>query len=255
MTTPSRFFWYELVTTDTKSAADFYAEVVGWAPKPFPGGVDYTVLHIDDGRGAAGIMAVPEESRGMPPMWLGYLHAADVDATAAALKAAGGAVKKGPEDIPGVGRFAVATDPQGAPFMIMSPFGADQPAPAHGTPGTIGWRDLSTSDMQGAFDFYSGLFGWTKGDAIPMEGMDDYQLFHAGHPQMPEGGMMNNPMAGAPPAWHFYFYVPAIDAARERVVKAGGKINMEPMEVPGGEWALDAFDPQGARFGLVSPRR
>jgi uncharacterized protein len=30
---------------------------------------------------------------------------------------------------------------------------------------------------------------------------------------------------------------------------------MEPMEVPGGEWIIEAQDPQGASFGLVAPKR
>ncbi len=38
MQQPSRFFWYELVTDKPKAAADFYAKVVGWDAKPYPGG-------------------------------------------------------------------------------------------------------------------------------------------------------------------------------------------------------------------------
>src|SRR5690606_24042601 len=38
------FFWYELMTTDVEGAKAFYAEVVGWTPRAFEGGQDYTVL-------------------------------------------------------------------------------------------------------------------------------------------------------------------------------------------------------------------
>lgn len=256
MRTMPTFFWYELITTDPKSAAGFYADVVGWTPRAFPGGMDYTVLEAEPDYGTAGIMAVPPEAKsdGTGPMWLGYLYAADTDQQAKAIEAAGGRILRQPADIPTIGRFAVVADPQGTPFMIMAPQGPDRAPLPHGTPGTIGWRDLSTPDPQAAWTFYSQLFGWTKGDAIPMGEMGDYQLFHAGE-EAPEGGLMKSRDPAAHPAWHFYFYVPAIDAARDRVVKGGGTIIMEPMEVPGGQWALDARDPQGALFGLVAPKR
>jgi predicted enzyme related to lactoylglutathione lyase len=57
------------------------------------------------------------------------------------------------------------------------------------------------------------------------------------------------------PYWNFYFVVDGIDAAAERVTQGGGRIIMGPMEVPGGGWVLQAFDPQGAVFALVSQER
>jgi hypothetical protein len=55
-------------------------------------------------------------------------------------------------------------------------------------------------------------------------------------------------------AWSFYFRVPDIDAAVETVKASGGTLLMEPVEIPGGEYSLNALDPQGAAFGLVGPR-
>jgi predicted enzyme related to lactoylglutathione lyase len=39
------------------------------------------------------------------------------------------------------------------------------------------------------------------------------------------------------------------------VRSGGGQVFQEPMEIPGGEYALNGADPQGALFGLVGPRR
>ena len=47
-----------------------------------------------------------------------------------------------------------------------------------------------------------------------------------------------------------YFRVPDINAAAERVKKNGGTILNGPMEVPGGDWIVNAMDPQGAAFSL-----
>ncbi|MCV0396252.1 MAG: VOC family protein [Rhizobiaceae bacterium] len=251
---PANFFWYELVTTDPKAATGFYADVVGWTPVPYGPSHDYTVLNVGPDQGTAGIMATPPEAAGMPPQWMGYLYVDDVDAKAREVETAGGKVEKGPWDIPEIGRAAVCTDPHGAPFMIMKPNGEDRPPLPMTTPGTIGWRDLSAGDLDEAWSFYAGLFGWTKGDAIPMEGMGDYQLFHAGGDE-PVGGMMTKTPDREHPFWLFYFVVPAIDAAREKIVKGGGTVVMEPMEVPGGAWAMEALDPQGARFGLTAASR
>lgn len=253
MQQPSRFFWYELVTDQPKAAADFYARVVGWEPKPYPGGPDYTLLHIDENSATAGIMQVPDNAKGMPPQWLGYLHAADVDAKAEQIRQAGGTIHKDPQDIPDIGRFAVATDPDGVGFMIMTPTPGEQALPAMGTPGTIGWHELSAGNLDEAFAFYSGLFGWTRGTAMPMGELGTYQLFHAG--DGPEHGGMMAVTPGRMPSWLFYFTVEAIDAAAERVRTSGGTVTMEPMEVPGGAYAMEAVDPHGARFGLTAARR
>ena len=45
---------------------------------------------------------------------MGYIGVDDVDAYARRVKKSGGAIHRGPENIPGVGRFAVAGDPQGS---------------------------------------------------------------------------------------------------------------------------------------------
>jgi predicted enzyme related to lactoylglutathione lyase len=44
--------------------------------------------------------------------------------------------------------------------------------------------------------------------------------------------------------------VPDVHAAAERITEHGGKILNGPMEVPDGDWVVNAMDPQGAAFGL-----
>ena len=58
--------------------------------------------------------------------------------------------------------FAVVADPQGVAFNLLTPKGPEQPQPAAGTPGTIGWRELYSTDWEKGFDFYSKQFGWGK---------------------------------------------------------------------------------------------
>ncbi|WP_027153841.1 VOC family protein [Mesorhizobium sp. WSM2561] len=254
---PMSFFWYELMTTDLDAAEAFYTAVVGWKAQPFdgaPGMPRYIVMNVGE-RGVGGLMTQPDEVRqtGMPPAWIGYIHTGDVDASTKSLKEAGGTVHREPDDIPGVGRFAVVADPQGAVFNFLQPIGPDQPPLPATTPGNIGWHELYTTDWRAAFDFYAGQFGWTKGDAMDMGPMGTYQLFAAGGE--PVGGMMNKSEQVPVPVWQFYFNVPAIDAAAKRVTDNGGTILIGPMEVPGGGWIVMCTDPQGAHFALTAPVR
>jgi uncharacterized protein len=69
------------------------------------------------------------------------------------------------------------------------------------------------------------------------------------------GGIMTKPKEVPVPAWQFYFNVTDIRAGAKRVTDNGGKITVEPMEVPGGSWIVNAQDPQGAHFALLAAKK
>ena len=117
--------WNELNTRDPDRAKEFYGSVFGWEPRDFPseGGPPYWTVHVGgDENGVGGIMdmrgQVPDE---VPPHWLVYFVTDDADATAEKANELGGGVAFGPEDIAGVGRFAVLHDPAGAMFAVLKP--------------------------------------------------------------------------------------------------------------------------------------
>ena len=247
------FVWYELMTTDTAGAEAFYRDVVGWGARDsgIPG-VSYKLLLAGE-TGVAGLMSVPDGAR---PSWVGYVAVDDVDATAEHFAEAGGAVHRAPSDIPEVGRIAVVADPQGAVLALMTPTGSGDPPNAPGTPGHGGWRELLATDLQSAFAFYAGQFGWTKGDHVDMGPMGIYQLFAKGSGAAPAdaiGGMMNRPPSVPAPFWVYYFNVDDIRAAEARIRSAGGQVINGPHEVPGGSWIVQGLDPQGAMFALLQP--
>src|SRR5262245_50730587 len=104
MTDPKpRFIWYELLTSDPGAAEAFYRAVVGWktadAGQP---GMRYTILSAGD-RGMGGLMAIPAEAAraGARPGWLGYVGVPDTDGAAKRIAEAGGAIHRGPDNIPG----------------------------------------------------------------------------------------------------------------------------------------------------------
>jgi len=242
------FGWYELSTSDPAAAEAFYKTVVGWGSEAFGGDMPYTVLTAG-GLGVGGLSAPQAGTE--PKGWTGYVMVEDADATAASIKQAGGAIHYGPDDIPGVGRFAVCADPQGAAFNLMTPAGMGREFPAPGSLGTIGWHELHTAGWEKAWDFYSGHFGWAKSQAMDMGDMGTYQLFSDGGVDV--GAMMNSPNMPRP-TWLFYFRVNSIAAAIERLKTAGGQVLMGPHEVPGGDWIVQGADPQGVMFALVGAK-
>ncbi len=107
----------------------FYGHVVGWKfGDPGMAGFPYKIGAVE-GYGVVGMMTIPAEAKAMgaPPCWTGYVWVEDVDAAAAKLKAAGGRVMREPMDIPNVGRFAIVTDAQGAPFALFRDAGGNPP--------------------------------------------------------------------------------------------------------------------------------
>ena len=202
-----------------------------------------------------GLMPIPEDARtaGAGPAWMGYIGVPDVDDYAKRVEAAGGAIHREPEDIPGIGRFAVAADPQGAGFLLFTGTTDEAPAPAPaGMPGHVGWHELHAGDGATAFRFYSGLFGWKKAEAMDMGPMGLYQVFSID--KVPTGGIMTKTPQMPAPMWVYYFNVDVIDTAMKRVREAGGQVAFGPQEVPGGSWILQCLDPQGALFALVGPK-
>lgn len=256
-----QFFWYELMTSDPTAAETFYKAVVGWTAEPFGGdpAMPYTVISGSAGA-MGGIMGIPPEAEqcGMKPWWGGYIASADVDADAERLTKAGAEVRRPAEDIPGVGRFAVIGDPGDATFMLLKGESDEEmPAPPPMATGHVAWHELHSSDAAASVTFLREQFGWTLGDAMDMGPMGTYQLMSmTGGSTFPDmtGAVMPKPEQMPVANWLFYFSVPDIDAAADKVKTAGGTVIMGPMEVPGGGWIVQALDPQGAMFALVGSR-
>jgi len=254
--------WYELITPTPEGAKSFYDAVVGWDIGPkLPGDMDYRMIVRSDGGNAGGVLRLSQDmaDHGARPIWLGYIAVDDVDGIIAQIEAKGGKVQMPATDIPDVGRIAMVADPQGAPFYVMKPtppagdeekvsdvFSVDQPQ-------HVRWNELSTTDPAAALEFYTSLFGWEKGDSMPMGEMGDYQFLNHGGRMI---GAIMPKMPDMPVSlWSYYIGVDDIDRAVAAINDKSGKVLNGPMEIPGGEFALNGMDPQGASFGLVGPRK
>jgi len=112
---PGALTWNELYAPDLDAAQAFYGALFGWTFAPIEGmGMPYTV--ISNGERANGGMMLPPMPE-IPPSWLVYFGAEDIDAALATVAELGGAVQAGPIDI-GIAKIAVVADPQGAMFAL-----------------------------------------------------------------------------------------------------------------------------------------
>ena len=202
-----------------------------------------------------GVMTLPDQAKqqGAPPHWLAYIATADVDGTVRDVSKSGGQVLHGPTDIPTVGRIAVLADPQGAVFAAHTVAGDALGHDGERQVGEFSWHELATTDPSAAFDFYSGMFGWVKTDAMDMGPGGIYQMFGRSKDRS-MGGIFKKPaeMAG-PCAWLPYVRVDCVDTRAATIQGLGGKILNGPMDIPGGGRIAQCLDPQGAAFAI--PRR
>ena len=245
--------WCELMTPDSDGAANFYAAVAGWtiAPPP-PGGPDYRMLSAPDGAMVGGMLALDDAMKagGAKPAWLPYFGVDDVDAAAGKAGTLGANTIVPPTDIPGIGRFALLVDPQGATFYLMrgssdgesTSFAPDQP-------GHVGWNELVTTDRAGALAFYGELLGIENRETMDMGPAGGYHFLDLGETRL--GAMVE--MKDRTPAWRLYVAVADTDAAIAAAKAAGGTIDMGPYPTPRGEMIAIGTDPQGAEFAIVGP--
>ncbi len=261
---PGSFIWYELMTTDPDGAADFYGKVVGWKVSahsgPESGGMDYRMIVREDGGNAGGVLGLSDEmcAGGARPCWMGYIYVPDVDAAIAAITADGGTVQMPATDLP-VGRIAMVTDPQGAPFYLMTPIpppgmeGMESDAFSMDKPQHVRWNELLTADDLAAVEFYKRHFGWSQEGDMDMGEMGKYRFIQKDGVGI--GAVMRKLPQMPVSMWSYYIGVEDIDRAVKEIVNNDGQLLHGPMEIPGGEFALNGLDPQGAAFGLVGPRR
>jgi uncharacterized protein len=116
---PGGVGWHELYAGDLAVAFAFYARLFGWEKKEAmdmgPLGV-YQLFGTGDCT-LGGMMTKPPEDP--VAQWNYYFNVGNVDESAERVKAGGGQVRHGPQEVPGGAFVLNCLDPQGAGFSLL----------------------------------------------------------------------------------------------------------------------------------------
>ena len=114
---PNSLCHFELMTDDVARCKAFYGAVFDWKfdDEAMPG---YTIVHTGQDPGG-GVFGRPKDAP--HPCMNVYFKVDDVDKTLASAAKYGGKVLVPKTPIPGVGHFAMFTDPEGIVIGIMQP--------------------------------------------------------------------------------------------------------------------------------------
>lgn len=215
---------YVLRTTDVVAAASFYDAVLGGRSR------DVTQLpHAALERGAR-------------PHWLGHIGVRDVGGTEAVARrfAERGAVQLGPTSP--AGDIALRT-PGGAVLALTNS--------NEGPDAGVVWHQLSTRERDVAAANYAELFGWSFTEERDLGNLGRHRYFAFGKDEPTVGAFSD--VESRPRVhthWLFFFAVPSLDVAVERVLSLGGAA-LGPMNLPDSTRVAACDDPQGAAFGLL----
>ncbi len=250
---PGTFCWPELATTDVRAANTFYSRLFGWTVEESASSSGTYFEMFLGGRAAAALFELPARAReaGERPRWGAYVGVVSADDTVRRAQDAGGVVRMGPFDVLDLGRMALLRDPQGASFSVWQPISRIGVGVVN-EPGALGWTQLVTRDPAAARRFYSTVFDWSAREDATSRG-EPYTTWL--RPDGAAGGMLATP-AGAdePSQWLSYFVASDVAATCAQAIALGARAVMGPSsDADGGVVAL-LDDPQGARFGLMSPR-
>ncbi len=124
---PNTWCHVEIPATDVARARGFYGTVFGWKFTHIPQ-MDYTLYATGDGEIGGGL-SLPQP--GAPQMLVNYVNVTSIEATAAKIEAAGGAVLQPKFEVPGAGWISIVQDTEGNVFGLwkgMNPPPAEAPA-------------------------------------------------------------------------------------------------------------------------------
>jgi predicted enzyme related to lactoylglutathione lyase len=243
--------WADLQTTDQEGAKAFYGGLFGWSfdDQPTPQGATYSMGRID-GRSVAAIAPQTAEmaAQGVPPTWNVYLAVDDVDATTAAVAAAGGTVAMEPFDVMDAGRMSFVADPSGA-FVGLWQAGRHIGSELTNVPGAITWNELITTDAGAALPFYDTVLG-LRSETVPFGPGFSYTMFVVDGRQV--GGSTPPQAEGVPNHWNVWFATADADATAARATELGGTVLVAPMDMPVGRMCV-IRDPQGGVINVMQP--
>jgi predicted enzyme related to lactoylglutathione lyase len=243
--------WVDLGTPDQDDAGEFYGALFGWELEEDEnaeqtGGYRTAQLR---GKPVGGVMKLMQE--GQPPAWMTYVKVDDAEATAAAVRDAGGQVMFEPMTVLDYGTMAIVADPEETVLGLWQP-GVNRGSAIAGEHGAPAWSELNTRDPQRAKSFYGDAFGWSFEDREFQTGT--YTLISVGGDSV--GGMIDiadRVPAEVPAHWLVYFGTDDAERTAATADERGGAVMFGPEEIADVGTIAVLKDPWGAVFAVITP--
>ena len=241
------FCWINVLTAQPEDAKKFFTGLLGWTYGDL-GGMGSSIKV--DGNDIGGLFDLnsPQTPPGTPPVIGVMVKVESADAIVAKAKSLGGNAKDA-FDIADNGRMAELFDPNGAEIDVWQPKKEQATIADPNHHGAPSWFETYTPDVEAGRKFYTELFGWTA-QTMAMPGMD-YTVFNIGD-KMIAGMMQPTPeMKNMPSQWVTYFTVNDADETAKKAVELGGKVKVQPTDIPtvGRFSAIES--PQGVGFLVI----
>jgi uncharacterized protein len=121
--------------------------------------------------------------------------------------------------------------------------------------------EMPAKDRKRMAEFYSGVFGWQA--MMLGEEMGNYvtvstaETDENGRPKMPgtiNGGFYPIPEDGTAPCPSIVIAVDDIRQSVINITEQGGKVQGEPVEIPGVGWYVSFVDTEGNRVSILQPQ-
>jgi len=241
--------WYDLMSTDPAATDAFYAGVFGWqidTESVMPTG--YRPWN-QQGQPFGGVL--PWDAALGSGSWMPYVQISELDRLVDLTEDLGGTVHVEPTEISEIGRYAVVSDPTGAPLCLFE-LPPDRRALAtmyNRGEGFPIWNELITTGLDAATRFYRALIGWKLVPISP--GPPPYTVAKTG--SVAAAGLYQPANPPAHSMWIVSFQTSDIDGAIARVQQFGGKVIHPVNDAPGIGRTAWVADPTGAVFGLMQP--
>jgi len=229
-----KLVWVDLITTDPRKAANFYATVFAWQPRYFSD-ENYIEFYYEDTQTVAG-----------DERWLVSISVQDVDAATRIATENGGEIFEPATDLPARGRYSVIGDAQGAVLMLLRATGGD---PADDTPNLDewGWAELWTDNVEEAVSFYKAIAGY---DALRFPDSKGGERTVLGTDGKARATIVSLPWDDVEPNWIPYIPVANVAATMQRIVDAGGGVLMQSGGSDGAAAVAIVMDPTGGVFAI-----
>jgi predicted enzyme related to lactoylglutathione lyase len=103
---------FELMSKDPAKVAGFYEKIFGWKVTHRPE-LNYRIFETQAGAGINGGVVKPDKPEPWPGNMVLYIEVDDLASYRERVVAAGGKIHVEAQEVPGMGRFSLFTDPEG----------------------------------------------------------------------------------------------------------------------------------------------